>query len=62
MTEYRDPDNNPLAIVPLENYTFLTSRILSWNANVFGVVHSPILQRFSNAPGSTPKRKDSDRI
>ena len=35
MTEYRDPDDNPLAIVPLENYTFLTSRILSWNANVF---------------------------
>jgi hypothetical protein len=24
MTGYRDPDDNPLAIAPLENYTFLT--------------------------------------
>jgi hypothetical protein len=32
----RDPDDNPLAIVSLENYAFLTRRHLAKKAHVFG--------------------------
>jgi hypothetical protein len=50
MTEYRDRDDNPLAIVSLENYTLLTRQILHQEAPIFGVVDSQILEGFSNKP------------
>ena len=49
MTEYLDPDDNPPAIISLENYTFLTRTSAPLNIPVFGTLHKSILLGFSNA-------------
>jgi hypothetical protein len=49
MTEYLDPDDNPPAIISLENYTFLTRKAQLKEGNVFGSVLSEFRRGISNA-------------